>query len=196
MTIYLKRNIKDYERMATKYLPESIKYLFILESPPYPSDNALLFFYNLETPSQKDTLFKLFMRSLYGIKYRKGDNKHELLLKFKDAGYFLRDAVGYPINKDINGVDVKNEAIRCDEIDMNKDNLLEWLVKLRDGGNYNENTKVVLIKKSVFNTLFNFLKEKHFHIANQEKINYPNQYDYKFINNIHILIYGVDFEDY
>ena len=194
MTDFLKSNINDYKRMALRYLPESIKYLFILESPPFPTDNILLFFYYLETPSQKDTLFKLFIRSIYGIKYCKGDDKNKLLMQFKNDGYFLLDAVGYPINKDINGIDVKNEDIRCDEINLNKNNLINFLNELRDIGNYNKNTKVILIKKSVFNTLFTFLKENNFHIANQEKINYPNQYDYKFINDIHKLIYGVDFE--
>ncbi len=196
MLEFLKNNVQDYKDMMAPYLPNEINFLFILESPPYPGDGILLFFYNVKTPSKKDTLFRLFMRAIYNIKYGKGDDKNKLLLRFKDDGYFLLDAVGYPINRDTNGNDVKDEIVRCQEIDKNKSNLLIKLRQLKKHGNINKNTKIVLIKKSVFNTLYKFLKESCFPPVNQEKINYPNQYDYNFINDIHQLIYDKDFKDY
>ncbi len=196
MVEFLKKDIQTYKNMASLYLPYKINFLFVLESPPYPSDGILLFFYNLKTPSKKDTLFKLFIRAIYNIKYKKGDDKHKLLLEFKNDGYFLLDAVGYPINRDINGIEVKDEKIKCSEIDNNKSILLEQLKQFKKQGLLDENSKLVLIKKSVFNTIYEFLNEMGFPPVNKEKINYPNQYDYNFINDIHKIIYGKDFKDY
>lgn len=194
MVEFLKRDIEIYKKAASYYCPEKINYLFILESPSYPTNETLLFFFLTSTPSKYDTLFKLFIRALYDMKYGKTDDKDKLLNKFKNDGYFLIDAVEYPINKDINGNDLKDdESIRKIEIRKNKQNLLDRLNELKDKNIITENTKVILIKKYVFEELYIFLKKEGFNIIHNEKVNYPNQYDYNFINDIHRLIFRKDF---
>jgi hypothetical protein len=193
MPDFSKIDVLDYEIMSKRYLPDYIKHIFILESPSYPEEDVLLFFYNINTPSQKDTLFKLFIRAIYGIKYRKGDEKHELLSMFKQDGHFLIDAVGYPINKDINGIEVKNESIKIEEILKNREILLQKLQNLKDKGILNNTSRIILIKKSVFNALYDFLNKNGFKVINRGKINYPNKYDYNFIGIIHRLLYGTEF---
>lgn len=131
---------------------------------------------------------------MYDIRCGKNDDKDKLLNKFKSDGYFLIDAVEYPINKDINGNDLKDdESIRKIEIRKNKQNLLDRLNELKDKNVITENTKVILIKKYIFEELYIFLKKEGFNIIHNEKVNYPNQYDYNFINDIHKLIFKKDF---
>ncbi|GAI14883.1 unnamed protein product, partial [marine sediment metagenome] len=173
MVEFLKKDTCIYQRAAKKYLPNIINYLFILESPPYPKNGTLLFFFLTSTPSKYDTLFKLFIRSLYDRKYGKNDDKDRLLNKFKNDGYFLIDVVEYPINKDINGNNLEDdENTRKIEIRKNKQNLLDRLNELKDKNIITKNTKVIIIKKNVFEELYIFLKKEGFNIMNNEKINY------------------------
>lgn len=189
MVEFLKKDIRIYQRAIKKYLPNKINYLFILESPPYPKKGVLSFFYLLSTPPKQSTLFKLFMRALYGKKFTNNDDKNYWLSKFKNDGFFLIDAVEYPINKDIDGNNLSDdEYIRRLEIRKNCRNLLEILKKLNKKNIITNDTKLILIKKCVFEELYTFLNNEGFNVIDK-KVNYPNQYDYNFIKDIHWLVY-------
>jgi len=191
MVDFLKKDIEIYKKATENYCPERINYLFILESPPYPKDEVISFFYLVNAPSRNDTLFKLFMRALYNIKYYKGDDKNAFLNRFKNDKYYLIDAVEYLINKDIYGNKLEDdENIRKLEIRKNKEKLLENLNKLKNRNIITRSTKIIIIKKSVFQELYSFLKIEGFNIINKEKVNYPNRYDYSFKKNIRKLVYA------
>lgn len=69
--------------------------------------------------------------------------KLELLNRFRDDGFFLMDAVEYPINT--------KEFIAEEEIEINKLRFLDRVTELRNEGKFTTNTKTILIKQSVYN---------------------------------------------
>lgn len=84
------KNKEHYHRLRSKYLPDKLKYIFVLESPPASGK----YFYD-ESGKISEPLFKAMMK-LAGINPR---NKIEGLQLFQKAGYFLVDATYQPVNK-------------------------------------------------------------------------------------------------
>ncbi len=158
-----------------KYKPEEIKVLFIAESPPAVKEGGKMSYFYLEDNPGSEVLFATLVEALYYEKYRKdkknkeelSNKKKELLNKLKKDGYFLIDAVECPINKDEKGKgipDKKREKIIKDKISE----LLKELERL-----ISHETKIILIKNSVFNVLHSVLKEEGYNVLNETKIAFP-----------------------
>ncbi|GAH43980.1 unnamed protein product [marine sediment metagenome] len=89
-----------YWNAAKKYLPTCIKYLFIAESPPaFMGDKPDRYFYFQEIPGA-DSLFYTIVKAIYNKDFVKNVHLRTDFLKcLKKDGFFLLDAVEYPINK-------------------------------------------------------------------------------------------------
>ncbi len=93
-----------YMEAAERFLPNKIKVLFIFESPPFPppinpvtgvKNPEWSYFFRYETTGSN------FLRNKVSIALfnEKMDIPKVFLEKFCKSGYFLIDAVNYPINK-------------------------------------------------------------------------------------------------
>lgn len=208
-------NTKPYFEATEKFLPKNkIRTLFIFESPPFPPPFHPLndkynknwsYFFNYEsTGSDKlrsimcDTLFNEKMNSAFSF-----------LEKFSNQGYFLVDAVNYPINdiieeqKHLIKIDRDNKVHpdeRVEIIDSKVGDLLGtidyWLEKSKSNLS---NIKMIVIKATVFKGLFlrnNKFKEKVddrvFNVLNDFKINYPLFYINTFKKEVRRLL-GLNF---
>ena len=128
-----------YKEAADKFLPEKIKVLFIAESPP--AKGSFFFF---KFPKQEILLATITTAILGdGKGYTRNDSKTEFLNILKKKGYFLLDAVGYPINTTH---DKNRELIIKKEIG----NLIDRLKDLKRRNRIDINTKIILIKKKRF----------------------------------------------
>ena len=87
-------DVNTYKEAAAKFLPDKIKVLFIAESPPA---NGSFFFFKF--PKQEILLTTITTAILGdGKGYTRNDSKIEFLKILQEKGYFLIDAVEYPIN--------------------------------------------------------------------------------------------------
>lgn len=136
-------------------------------------------------------LFSAIIKVVYDIEFKKSTHdKRELLERFKNDGYFLLDAVKYPINRDLNGCEVKNK-FRINEIEESKLELLEKLDKLRNEGRIDKNTKIILLKETVHRVLYDELIQRGFNVINPEKIGLPMYYgDKDFIDKLKEVIHS------
>jgi hypothetical protein len=159
-------DINKYKEAADKFLPEKIKVLFIAESPP--ANGSFLYF---KFPKQ-EILLATITTAIFGDGkgYKRNDSKIGFLNILKDEGYFLIDAVEYPINT-ID--DRKRELI----IQKEMENLIDSLKDLKSRNKIDSYTKIILIKKSVFNVLNNNLKQKGYNILNKVKVDFPKYYN-------------------
>jgi len=93
-----------YRKAAERFLPDKIKVLFIFESPPFPppvnpvtgvKNSEWSYFYRYESTGSN------FLRNKVSIALfnEKMDIAKVFLERFCNSGYFLVDAVNYPINK-------------------------------------------------------------------------------------------------
>ena len=160
------KNINKYKEAAEKFLPEKIKVLFIAESPPA---NGAFFFFKF---SKQEILLTTITTAILGDGkgYSRDDPKIEFLNILQERGYFLIDAVEYPINTTR---DRNRELI----IKQETDNLIDRLKDLERQNKIDGNTKIILIKKSVFNVLNNSLKQIGYNILNKVKIDFPKYYN-------------------
>jgi len=147
---FIKADIESYKKASLKYRPEYIKYLFVCESPPaYKNKDDMSYFY-FENNRSSEILFSTIIKAIYDIDYKKKThNKAELLESFKRDGFFLLDAVFYPINKDLEGKRT-SEKIRKQEIYNNMPDFIGELKKMVDEKLIDKNTKLILIKKTVY----------------------------------------------
>ena len=97
-------NTEPYKIAAERFLPDKIEVLFIFESPPFPppidpisGDKNLnwSYFYRYESKGSDFLRNKIFS-TLFSEKML---SSKVFLEKFAGNGYFLIDAVNYPINK-------------------------------------------------------------------------------------------------
>jgi len=79
---------------AYHYLPEEVKVLWIVESPP--KSDPPRYFYRSEL-TRHDSLFRETMKAL---KIPVTDSKTESLKEFKEKGHFLIDSMKCPADKD------------------------------------------------------------------------------------------------
>jgi len=171
-----KADIEIYKEAFLKYRPEYIKYLFVCESPPaYKNKDDMSYFY-FENNRSSEILFSTIIKAIYDIDYKKKThNKAELLENFKRDGFFLMDAVFYPINKDLEGKRT-SEKIRKQEIYNNMPDFIGELKKMVDEKLIDKNTKLILIKKTVYDCLYEELLKRGFNVANTKAINFPAYY--------------------
>ena len=159
-----------YWNAAKKFLPEKIKILIVAESPPaFNNDYPTSYFYFSECP-KADLLFYTIIKAIYNIDFQKGiDDRIKVLEQFKNDGYFLIDSVDYPINKDRNGNKISNK-LREKIINNNKREFLNRIKYFQDCGIINKQTKIMLIKATVFHQL----KDSFNNIMNKTPIRFPN----------------------
>lgn len=165
-------NISIYKSQAEKYLPEKIKVLFIAESPPAPDKNGKRSYIYFDTAKQ-EILLTTLTTAVFGDGncFTKNDVKSSFLNRLKYKGYFLMDAVEYPINMVRNRND--EETIIIEE----SGNLLNRLNELERRNKIDTETKIILIKVSVYNALSSLLKEHGYNVLNKSKINFPKYYN-------------------
>lgn len=165
----------DYDRAASKYRPSAIHVLFIAESPPaYTNESEKSYFFFENNPGP-DGLFSVVMEALFRAGYRKRTgNKPELLRRFQNEGYWLVDAVEYPINK-INGKRT-SDRLRARIIHDNLPVLFRRLEAMERGGFDREKSGIILIKKVVFEVLSPELCRRGYNLLHGGKIDFPKWY--------------------
>lgn len=163
--------VNIYDSAALKYRPNNIKVLFIAESPPVPLPNGKkAFFYFEECPSN-EMFFATIIKAVFGIDYRKGMfDKTELLTRFMDEGYWLIDAVQTPINRQES--ETVSNPDRENLIRGAADDLKARIENLKSEGLFNDDSGIILIKKTVFNVLSPILKDKYW-VLNKETVEFP-----------------------
>ena len=164
-------NTNIYNETSKKYLPDKIKVLFIAESPPAPYSNGEKSYIYFDT-AKKEVLLTTLTTAVFGNGncFTKDDIKSDFLNRLKNEGYFLIDAVEYPINN-IKGRD------REHLIKEESGNLLNRLNELNKKNKIDSSTKIILIKVSVFNALYTLLKKYGYIVLNDSKIDFPKYYN-------------------
>ncbi|MFC1700537.1 hypothetical protein ACFLZ0_00075 [Patescibacteria group bacterium] len=156
-------SIEIYEKAAKKFKPNKIKILFIAESPPFKKEGEELRYFYFENSRGKDFLFGSIMEVLFPNEYdifKTNKDKILLLDKFKENGFFLIDACDYPINQH-----------KDRDLFINNDfpKLIQKIKTLIDN-----DTKIILIKKNIFELLFDKLKSHGFNVINDEHLDFPS----------------------
>lgn len=149
------------ENARLKYKPEIVKYLLVAEAPP---DSIDRFFY-YENVHQHDYLFLGIAQALcpelkdkFIASGRSRDIKTLILQKLKDKGFYLLDLSELPLS-------------------LLKDSLHSQLPILIDKINTiaDKNTKIILIKATVYDMAFQFLRQKGFENVVDSRITFPGQ---------------------
>lgn len=164
-------NTSIYRLHRERYLPTKIKYLFVAESPPAFKTAVPSAYFYFDTVPKADSLFYTIIKAIFDIDFDKYvNNRVETLYQFQDDGFYLIDAVDYPINKDKNWDDTPNSF--RDEVIFNNRSVFEQnLNVLSANGNLNKQTKSILIKETVFNQYGN---HPLLNVANKKKIGFPS----------------------
>jgi hypothetical protein len=150
---------RDYHLAAIRYRPKPVQVLFLAESPPaFSSDSKQAYFFFEENPGG-DLLFTTIAEAVLGITYRKsgGVPKIIVLQEFQSKGYWLIDAVEYPINK-IDGRKT-SDSERKRLIDANRSKLLKRIASLR-AENRATDMSIILIKNLVYECLAEPLRQQ------------------------------------
>lgn len=156
----------DVEKLRKSYLPNKIKVLFVAEAKPDAIDR---FFY-YDKVKKHDYLYLHLMYALYGktkddAQYLR-DHKIEYLNRFKQDGYYLVDAVD-EIKSEIKSSSKRTKLIKANA----KNKIVEIRELLAQHGD--SNTRVVLVKATVFDALYDLMKDD-FSIINDFKISFPS----------------------
>lgn len=166
---------RDYQSAANRYRPVPVRVLFIAESPPaFLSESRKAYFFFEENPGG-DLFFATIVQAALDIKYRKRDGipKERVLQCFQEKGYWLMDAVAYPINK-ING-QTTSDSVRRKHIERGKSNLLARIALLHEENGGTEIT-IVLIKNLVFECLAQPLRQAGYCVPQVGPISFPRYY--------------------
>jgi hypothetical protein len=149
-----------YLEFRDRYLPTTVKTIFVLESPPASG----LYFYN-PTGSTSEPLFRAMMRDVLEIK---PISKEEGLKEFAARGYLLIDATYKPVNR---RQDKARDAIILRDFPL-------LLAELREYAS--PETGIVLVKANVCELLEPKLKEAGFNLLNQGvRIPFPDHWHEK-----------------
>lgn len=144
-----------------KYRPEQVNVVFIAEAPPCTEGQ---FFY-FENVQKHDNLFLYLVRAVFpdlnqfDVKQLRA-MKPELLIRFKNAGYFLEDSVLESIPKGSTN-SVKEKLIRS-----NQQALISRLESYK-------NSAIVLLSSLVFKCNYEILNQHGFTILNHSPIPFP-----------------------
>lgn len=153
------------EKARQKYKPESIRYLFIAETPP-KSDSERFFYF--EDVDNQDSLFLETMKILYP-QYTDGVDTKEIrktkkvfLEKFKRDGYYLIDSLNSPFEEKFN----PSRKVRL--LREGQKDLLSRIKLL-----LNRETEVILISATVHKANYEFLRSNGIPVINEELIDFP-----------------------
>jgi hypothetical protein len=149
-----------YAEAAMKYVPKrGTKVLFIAEAPP----NLIERYFYFEDVEKGDWLWIGLMKALYPQDWKetKEERKRKRwwLAKFCDDGFQLIDAVMEPIGG--------NSRKRVNRIKQNTDRLIGEIRETNP-------KQIILIKKTVYDALFELLKSRGFPVLNQDAIPFPS----------------------
>ena len=88
-----------YDRLRERYRPEKVRVLLVGESPPDPRNGARRFFYD-DTLSRYDNLYRSVALAAYGLTNEalQAIPKADVLRRLQSDGFWLIDAVDFPIN--------------------------------------------------------------------------------------------------
>ena len=155
----------DVETLRENYLPNRIKVLFIAEAKP-DTDDRFFYYHKVMT---HDHLYLHLMYALYDktkddTQYLR-NHKTEFLNRFKQDGFYLVDAVDEI--KSGTSSPTRTKAIRT--------NAANKLAEIREliSKHGDLNTKIVLIKATVFDALYDLMKDE-FNVVNDFKVNFPS----------------------
>jgi hypothetical protein len=141
------KSTSPYHKLRQKYLPQKIKYIFLLESPPISGG----YFYD---PDGRATE-QLFSAVMKVINYRPV-SKADGLREFARRGYVLVDATYSPVNH------IKNERKRNQAILRDLPDLIDGLRKMVG----RRRVKIILIKANICQMLEAPLKAVGFNVIN------------------------------
>jgi len=152
-----------FEKAREEFRPDHIRVLFVAEAPP-PVDSGRFFYF--ERVPRGDGLFLEMRKVLYPSENVDApdarNRKEQFLRKFKRDGFFLIDAVDYPLPKKA-ARSVKNREIRKS---------LPTL-KARLQALCSPDTRIVLIGRPVYDNCLSVLKSNGFSVINTEMIDFP-----------------------
>jgi hypothetical protein len=165
---------RDYHSAANRYRPTPVRVLFIAESPPaFRSESERAYFFFEENPGA-DLLFTTIVEAVLGkdFLYRKrGDlPKDSVLRRFQEKGYWLMDAVEYPINN-IGGKKTSDSA-RKRHIEQGKAKMLARVASLH-AENGDTDITIVLIKNLVYECLAKPLRQAGYYVPQAGPIGFP-----------------------
>ena len=146
---------KENLDFAYQYKPDKIKYLWIVESPPYSYPPR--YFYRSEL-TRYDSLFRGIMNSLNIVP---SNPKEQSLMKFKEYGHFLIDCAKCPVDKEHSHL--KSRMIH------NCSDILKSEVSAIDPQN------ILIIKSSIYSSVLNSLREIGYqsNVLNDSPIPFP-----------------------
>lgn len=149
------------EAARLKYKPNIVKYLLIAEAPP---DSVERFFY-YENVFQHDYLFLGVTQALYPdlkdefiASGRNCEIKESILLKLKADGFYLLDLSELPL------------SLLKGDLSSQLPSLIEKIKVVS-----NEQTKIILIKTTVFDTTYLHLQKEGFENVINVRIPFPGQ---------------------
>ena len=151
-----------YDAASGRYRPETVRVLFIKESPPYARDRH---FYFLGVRAH-DGLFINLTRFLYGSDFSEDTAaeraaKDRWLLRYQADGYFAMDAVSEPVAK--HSQDERIEIIRAAAPAV-----VEKVRSLAP-------QQIVLVKRSVHDGLDGALRAAGMPVVNDGPVPYPGR---------------------
>jgi hypothetical protein len=161
VTVDISQVKQQLEKARLKYKPDNVKYLMIAEAPP---DSLDRFFY-YENVHQHDYLFLGVDEALYPdlkdkviANGRDSDIKRSILLKFQADGFYLIDLSELPLSLLNNGLASQLPS------------LIEKINQVAKS-----DTKIILIKVTVYVTAFNTLRQHGFKNVIDSRIPFPGQ---------------------
>lgn len=152
---------KQLEKARLKYKPQKIKYLLIAEAPP---DSIDRFFY-YDNVKQHDYLFLGVALALYPelknqfiISGRSADIKKSILHKLKADSFYLLDLSELPL------------TLMTGDLSAHLPTLVTKIKSVSDA-----NTKIILIKATVYDIAFKYLQDIGFQNVLDVRIPFPGQ---------------------
>ena len=152
---------KQLQKARQKYKPEAVKYLLVAEAPP---DSIGRFFY-YDNVRQHDYLFLGVAQALYPklkdefiASGRSSKIKNSILLNLKADGFYLLDLSELPL------------SLLQDNLHSQLPTLVEKIKQVAA-----KDIKIILIKATVYDTAFQFLKENGFENIVDVRITFPGQ---------------------
>jgi hypothetical protein len=149
-----------YLEAARQYAPQdAVNVLFVAEAPP----NAIERYFYFEDVQTSDWLWIGLMKCLYPAKWSatklERKNKREWLARFQADRFQLIDAIKLPI--------AGTDRERIAQINGNADELIREIRTIKP-------KKIVLIKTTVYEALFDRLKAEGLPVVNQGPISFPS----------------------
>ena len=147
-------------QLRSHFKPDTVKVLFLAESPPESNDDEVRFFYN---PRQErwDHMYRSVMKAVFpDFEYRPGQ-KDQWLSKFMQYGYYLIDAIDFPINRLLS-----DERRRLLNVSI-KGKLSEIATLVT------QDTPIVLVKRNVFLAFNDPLRKAGYNVIHESFLPFP-----------------------